>query len=171
MGRLEGAGHWELSRLQFYNQRKSEEGKKHFFPHSWIDITLLSAPPLGWAGEFSYMSRLGLSWHYGKIILGLITMRTGVPGGASGKVPAWQCRRCKRWGFDPWVRKIPWQPTPVFLPGESHGQRSLASYGPWGHKEPDATEATKHCMHNEGLSLWDVTFHKLLGFVCAESTS
>ena len=41
-------------------------------------------------------------------------------------------------GFDPWVGKIPWrrsqQPTPVFLPGESHGQRSLAVYSPWGHK-------------------------------------
>jgi len=41
--------------------------------------------------------------------------------------------------FDPWVRKTPWrrkwQPTPVFLPGESHGQRSLAGYSPWGHKE------------------------------------
>ena len=38
----------------------------------------------------------------------------------------------KRRGFNPWVRKIPWrrawQPTPVFLPGESHGQRSLAGY-------------------------------------------
>ena len=33
---------------------------------------------------------------------------------------------------DPWRRK--WQPTPVFLPGESHGQRSLAGYGPWGDK-------------------------------------
>ena len=33
---------------------------------------------------------------------------------------------------DPWRRK--WQPTPVFLPGESHGQRSLAGYSPWGHK-------------------------------------
>ena len=53
----------------------------------------------------------------------------GFPGGTSGKEPAWQCRRHKRWGFDPWVGKIPWrrawQPTPVFLPGESHGQRSL----------------------------------------------
>ena len=42
-------------------------------------------------------------------------------------------RRHKRCGFDPWVRKIPWsrvcQPTPVFFPGESHGQRSPASYG------------------------------------------
>ena len=43
-----------------------------------------------------------------------------------------------------WVGKIPWsrtwQPTPVFLPGESHGQRSLAGYSPWGHKESDMTE-------------------------------
>ena len=33
-----------------------------------------------------------------------------------------------------------WQPTPVFLPGESHGQRSLVGYSPWGHKESDTTE-------------------------------
>ena len=50
-------------------------------------------------------------------------------GGASGKESAFQCRRHKRLRFDPWVWKIPrrraWQPTPVFLPGESHGQRSL----------------------------------------------
>ena len=38
----------------------------------------------------------------------------------------------------PWRRE--WQPTPVFLPGEFHGQRSLASYSPWGHKESDMTE-------------------------------
>ena len=37
-----------------------------------------------------------------------------------------------------WSRK--WQPTPVFLPGESHGQRSLSGYSPWGHKESDTTE-------------------------------
>ena len=49
-----------------------------------------------------------------------------------GKELAWQCRRCR---FDPWVGKIPWrrpwQPTPEFLPGGFHGQRSLASYNPW----------------------------------------
>ena len=49
-------------------------------------------------------------------------------------------------GFNPWVRKIPWrrqwQPTPVFLPGESHGQRSLVGYSPWGHKDLDTTEHT-----------------------------
>ena len=37
-----------------------------------------------------------------------------------------------------------WQPTPVFLPGESHGQRSLASYSPWSHKESDMTEQLAH---------------------------
>ena len=59
----------------------------------------------------------------------------GLLGGASSKEPACQCRRrCKRCGFDPWVGKIPWrrawQPTPVFLPGESYGQRSLGGYSP-----------------------------------------
>ena len=46
--------------------------------------------------------------------------------------------------FDPCVRKIPWrrkwQPTPVLLPGKSHGQRSLVDYSPWDHKELDTTE-------------------------------
>ena len=68
--------------------------------------------------------------------------------GASGKEPSCQCRRHKRHRFDPWVRKIPWrrtwQPTPIFLPGDSHEQRSLVAYSPWGHKELDMTEATSH---------------------------
>ena len=40
----------------------------------------------------------------------------------------------------PWRRA--WQPIPVFLPGESHGQRSLVGYSPWGHKESEMTELT-----------------------------
>ena len=56
----------------------------------------------------------------------------GFPDGTRSKERACQCRRRRKWGFDPWVRKIPcrkkWQPTPVFLPGESHGQRSLVGY-------------------------------------------
>ena len=47
-------------------------------------------------------------------------------------------------GFDPWVGKIPWRrkwlPTPVFLPGEYHGQRNLVGYSSWGHKVLDATD-------------------------------
>ena len=52
--------------------------------------------------------------------------------------------QCTRPEFDPWNGKIPWRreclPTPVFLPGESHGRRSLAVYSPWGRKELDTTE-------------------------------
>ena len=66
------------------------------------------------------------------------------------KEPARQCRRHKRQGFDPCVEKIPWrraqQPTPILLPGESHGQRSLAGCSSWGHKEWGTSErlSTQH---------------------------
>ena len=70
----------------------------------------------------------------------------GFPGGISSNEPACQCRRCKRLGFNPWVEKIPcwrkWQSTPQFLPGESHGQRSLVVYRLWGCKESEMTEGT-----------------------------
>ena len=69
---------------------------------------------------------------------------SGFPGGTGGKEPACQHRRLKRWGFDPSVGKIlcrrAWQPTPVFLPGKSHGQRCLAGYSPRGCRELDMTE-------------------------------
>ena len=75
-----------------------------------------------------------LKW---KIILDEIKCRlepTGFPSGAGGKEPTCQCRRYKTPGLNPWVRKTPWrrawQPTPIFLPGESHGQRSLVGYSP-----------------------------------------
>ena len=66
--------------------------------------------------------------------------------------------------FDPWVGKIPWrrrwQPTPVFLPGESHGQRRLAGYSPKGCKELDMTEllSMERCICVQriySLKLWD----------------
>ena len=70
----------------------------------------------------------------------------GFPHGLSGKELACQCRRYMRPGFNIWVRKIPWRrarkPTSVFLPGESHGQKSLMGYSPWGCKESDMTEST-----------------------------
>ena len=70
----------------------------------------------------------------------------GFPGGASGKEPACQCRRHRRHGLHPRVGMIPWrrkcQPTPVFLPGESNGQRSLSGCSPQGHKQLVMTEAT-----------------------------
>ena len=72
----------------------------------------------------------------------------GVPGGTSSKEPICQCWSYKRHTCNTWVGKIPrrraWHPTPVFLPGESHGQRSLVGYSLWGRIESDTTEATEH---------------------------
>ena len=69
----------------------------------------------------------------------------GFSGGAVVKESSCQCRRHKRCGLDPWVRKIPWrkewQPTPVFLRGKSQGQRSQLGYSSWGHKESGTMSA------------------------------
>ena len=75
------------------------------------------------------------------------------------KKPARQYKRCKRHGFDPWVGEVcwrrKWQPTPVFWPVESHGQRNLERYSPRGHEESDTTEHTHTHTHThtnaEGL--------------------
>ena len=66
--------------------------------------------------------------------------------------------QCRKPGFHPWVRKIPWRrechlPTPVFLPGESHGKRSLVGYSSWGHKESDTTELDTLSRKREHKSL------------------
>ena len=58
-------------------------------------------------------------------------------GGSDGKESAFNAEDK---GFDPWVGKIPWRPTPVVLPGEFHGRRSLPGYIPCGHRESDMTE-------------------------------
>ena len=66
-----------------------------------------------------------------------------------------------RLGFGPWVRKIPWrrewQPTPIFMPEESHGQRSPAGYIPQGWKESDRTEEPWHDnAGDEGDVVWSL---------------
>ena len=69
----------------------------------------------------------------------------------NGKACTYQSKRHKKCGFAPWVGKIPWrrawQPTPVFFPGKSHGQRSPVGYSPWGRKEWDTTEHTHTHTH------------------------
>ena len=64
-----------------------------------------------------------------------VPTHAGLPWWFSGEESTCQCRRQ---GLDPWVGRISWRrkwlPTPVFLPGKSHGQRSLPGYSPWGHK-------------------------------------
>ena len=97
---------------------------------------------------------------------------TRLPRWLSGKEFACQCRRHRRWGFNPRVEKIPWrrkwQPTPVFLPGKFHGQ------SPWGRKASDRTGQL--CTHTttlragkgkgEGISKW-VAFAHFKMFVLA----
>ena len=72
------------------------------------------------------------------------------------KLPAMQ-------GCDPWVGKIPWrrkwQPTPVFLPGKSHGQRSLAGYSPWTLKESDTTEKLRELVMDR--EAWPAAIHEV----------
>ena len=92
-------------------------------------------------------------------------------------------------GFSPWVGKIPWrrewQPTPVFLPGEFHGQRNLTGYTPRGYKESDTTEQLMLCFHfsyKEIIRLmklyiyvsfvwWNITVVVLRGMEVDEDTS
>ena len=85
----------------------------------------------------------------GFIIYGLYNVE--LPGDASGKEPACQCRGCKRCGFNPWIRNIPWsgaqQPTPVFLPEECHGRTSQSGNSPQGHTQSDSAEVTERSTH------------------------
>ena len=75
--------------------------------------------------------------------LDVSSRNNGLPWLLSGKETSCQCRR-QRHGYNPWVRKIPWRrewlPTPVFLPGKSHGQRNLMGNSPCARKELDTTD-------------------------------
>ena len=106
----------------------------------WLEKSLENAfPPL-----------LGLRWSIWKCI-------------NPQRLPWWIrrsriCLQCRRWGFRPWVWKIPWrrawQPTPVFLPGESNGQRRLAGCSPWGCKESDTTEQLTLSLSATSYKAW-----------------
>ena len=63
-------------------------------------------------------------------------------GGTRGKDMPASAGDIREASLIPWRRA--WPPTPIFLPGESHGQGSLVGYSPWGHKQSDRTEATAH---------------------------
>ena len=99
----------------------------------WGDGGLLTAHTVPFPTELPLADRSHLSRRCRNFL--------GFPG---GKKSACQCRKCKRCRFNPQDGKMPWkrkwQPTPVFLPGKSHGHRSLAGYSPWGRKKSDRTE-------------------------------
>ena len=104
-----------------------------------LTILLFFLPPISHRGLPHFVS--WVLWYSSHNSQGL-----GFPGGPFGKESA--CSLGERPTFDLWVRKIPWrrewQPTPVFLPGESHRQRRFAGYIPWGSKESDTTEWLIH---------------------------
>ena len=91
------------------------------------------------------MSLLGIFLFYFSISISSLILLTYSNKRVS-QVVQWErfCLQCRRHKFDPWVGKIPWsrkwQLTSVFLPGKFHGERSLAGYSSWGHKESDMTE-------------------------------
>ena len=94
----------------------------------------------------------------------------GFSHGSAVKKSACQCRRHRRHGFNPWVRKIPWRKasnnSPVFLPGECQGQRSLAGYSPQGHKESDTTEVTEHACTQQPKYILFLTVNSLFSVTC-----
>ena len=77
------------------------------------------------------------------------------PGGSDGKASAYNAGDWP--GFNPWVRKISWrrkwQPTPLLLPGKSHGQRNPVGYSPWGRKELVTTEQVHFSVYSCHLFL------------------
>ena len=81
----------------------------------------------------------------------------GLPKWHSGKESSCLRRRRKRWGFNSGVGKIlwsrKWQPTPVFVPGKLHGQRSPVGYSPGGHKQLDIIEHTQIIFKSQQASL------------------
>ena len=106
---------------------------------------------------------MGLN-HAGPFICGFFFLVVNItvlrlPLYLSGKESVCQCRRCKRHVFDPWIKMIPWrrkcQPAPVFLPGESHGQRSLVGYSPGGHKSQTHLSTYMHTTVLHSLRTWN----------------
>ena len=118
-------------------------------------------------------------WEIIIYIIAYTTIKYGLPWWLSAKESTCQCRRLK---FHPWVRKIPWrrkwQPTPVFLLGKSHGQRSLAAYSMGlqrvGHKLATKQQHKYQCFknsHYDHLSGYSCDTAEHLIYLCSFHTS
>ena len=129
-------------------------------PFTWFSHTSVWKPLLSSYGPqvWSWPSSISVIYRLVK----KITI-SGLPRWFSGKSILLPVREKRRCGFDPWVRKIPWrrkwQPTPVFLPGKSHGQWSLAGYSAWGHKESDTTITRRKKISGPTPDLLDQNLH------------
>jgi len=121
-------GELELSKCYENLQKQTAAIYVKFLKHCMEGVTV----------QFTLVSVISTAFTLTDMNREAVFFKVVLPWWLSGKESVCQCRRGKRCRFDPWVRKIPWrrkwQPTPVFLPGESHGQRSLVGYNPSGHK-------------------------------------
>ena len=119
---------------------------------AWLWGVLTST--LWWTQPASlHLDHGSLSSTFSLCFTGEQTKALELPRWDSGKESTCQCRRLRidpRVGKIPWSRK--WQPTPVFLPGKFHGQRSLVGYSPWGCKELDPTEHLRARTHAHQVS-------------------
>ena len=111
-----------------------------------------------WHGEWSFCSFLWVPQGLTDSFLALPQYTWGFPGGSVVKNPpasAEDSSSTPGSGKIPWRRK--WQPTPVFLPGKSHGQRSLVGYSPWHRKESDMTKRLNSFGHRlSAAHLWTI---------------
>ena len=128
-----------------------------FSLNPWKLLTFLLSPQFfSLSGSYSYYRILKFaSFRLASFNMHLRVFHVfhGLPCCLSTKESACQFRRCT---FSPSVGKIPWrkkwQPTSVFLPGKSHGQRNLAGYSPWSHKKQDMTQGLNNNMSFHGLT-------------------
>ena len=115
----------------------------------WLRISHSDYQQYGCRYGITCVLKYLLSWDM-KII---ISFWGGFLGGAVGKESGCQCRSYKRHKFDIWIREVSWnrkwQPAPVFLPGEFHGQRSLVGYSPWVVKSRTQLSTHTHTRLNE----------------------
>ena len=141
------SGVWRHVRCVQFHSCPSDEGHHPPLPRPVLSAStqnyLLKSKPkkIQQGNTLQFWSPRRKSWlRQGSLGDSLVLRWLGFCRRSSGKESAWHKRR----GFDLWVGKILWRriwwPTPVFLPGKFHGQRSLVSYSPWGHKESDTTE-------------------------------
>ena len=145
---------WEERRKKYIRGKSMPNDKGRSTPNDKVEV---------WYSNFSVLvnfrslitseSTSSCLCCYNMNPLHLLKLAIGPSPAAHWKRICLQCRRCRRLRrhkFYLWVRNIPWRrkwhPTPVFLLGKFHGQRSLASYSPQGHKESDTNEVTE-CIH------------------------
>ena len=97
-------------------------------------------------------------FHFHRFLRSSRSCLLGPPGGASGKEPACRCRRPERLGINPCVRKTTrrreWQPPPVFLSRESHGQRRLAGCSRWGRRVRHCWSDLAACTRGKMTTNW-----------------